>query len=76
MAKRQTIESKVVQYFRSADLAQAELVFGLVAGEMKARRADVRAVEGASKPVRKTRKARKANTQSGAVAFEPAVLAQ
>jgi len=38
MAKRQTIESRIVQYFRSAPLEQAELVLGLVQWEVKARR--------------------------------------
>jgi len=38
MAKRQTIESRIVQYFRTAPLEQAELVLGLVQGEVKARR--------------------------------------
>ena len=38
MAKRQSIESRIVQYFRTAPLEQAELVLGLVQGEVKARR--------------------------------------
>ncbi len=76
MAKRQTIESKVITYFRTAPLAQAELVFGIVLGEIRLRRADVRTVEGAIAAPKK-RRARKPRANAGAqTAFEPAALAQ
>ena len=65
MAKRQTIESRVITYFRTAPLAQAELVFGIVLGEVRLRRADVRTVEGATGAPKK-RRARRMKANAGA----------
>ncbi len=75
MAKRQSQESRVLQYFRTAPQAEMELVFGLVTGEVKARRGA--AMQPAQPKVRKTRRSRKTNaTAPGGTAFEPAALAQ
>lgn len=38
MAKRQSLESRMVQYFRTAPLEQAEVMLGLAQGELRARR--------------------------------------
>ena len=74
MAKRQTIESKVITYFRTAPLAQAELVFGIVLGEVRLRRADVKVVEGAHAPVkRRTKRTKKANGAPEATVTAPIV---
>jgi hypothetical protein len=49
MARRQSNESRVLQYFRTAPQAEMELVYGLVQGEVRARRG-----QGAPKPKKKT----------------------
>ncbi len=78
MAKRQTIESKVITYFRTAPLAQAELVFGIVLGEIRLRRADVKVVEGSVAPRKKRQAKKQKGNASVAAAFmdNPAELAQ
>lgn len=34
---KETLESRILAYFRSSELGAAQLLFGLVAGEMRAR---------------------------------------
>lgn len=56
MAKRQTIESRVLEYFRTAPQAEMELVYGLVQGEVKQRRAAGMQPARVQVPRRKRRK--------------------
>lgn len=53
MARRQSNESRVLQYFRTAPQAEMELVYGLVQGEVRARRG----AQGAPKTKKKTNSA-------------------
>lgn len=56
MAKRASVEEKVLQYFRSAPQGEMELVYKLVTGEVRARRkAAMQPSTPAVKPARKRR---------------------
>ena len=56
MAKRESIESKVVQYFNEAPINVAQTVFGIVKGVMKSRSEDNQLLPAGT--AGKTRKAR------------------
>jgi hypothetical protein len=64
MAKRQTDEERVVNYFTSAEYSTAKTVFNIVRGIVKRRAEEEEVVSGEKAPVR--RRARKVRTKSNA----------
>ncbi len=55
MAKKVNPEERIVQYFNTAEYAEAKVVFNIVNGVMKARKAEEEEVAPAPKKTRKKR---------------------
>lgn len=65
MPRRQSNESRVLQYFRTAPQAEMELVYGLVQGEVRARRLQAGSTLLKPKPKKKT------NSEDAVVTRDP-----